>query len=412
MLPLQPGQTGPMMIARADLRGPLNRTLTQICLLLALAAARPPCAQVMDTVEDKEHGFPWIAHTSIDAFYLDSPAAMGKDHPYQASLYQGFTIQSLSFAWFHIGLRSRETLAPGFSEPYREPLILKLQGTVELLTDRFFASLGGNIPMLSRGMDAADTLALYRAMNGYSPLPYSAFLSPQALHASVYGRYAVANWTLLAGAGYVRPTLFELIPDKPFYPAAYFDLNARAIYQGKDARHRFDLKSSIFAEEGNSTRIPAHDEGEFIQARYGYLKTLRRVGWQAGAGAALKLPDANRRLKLESELVPPDKDENLQRAFAEFSLAWAPGPAILWRLHLLPKALFDWSGERTGHETEAGLSMGLKIWEYHRLRLTGTALYGQVADETYTGFGFRGEFAFRHLGLQDLDDGPDAGDSP
>ena len=374
-------------------------------LLLLLAMTGGAWAQSGDSTDDKGHGLPWIAHSSFDIFYLGSPAIPGREHPYQAGLYQGFTIQSLSFAWFHIGLRSRETLATGFSAPYREPFLLKLQGNVELLRDHVFASMGGNIPMFNRGMAAADTLALYRAMNGYSPLPNSAFLSPQALHVSVNGRYALANWTLLAGIGYVRPTLFELIPGKPFHPAQYFDVNFRAIYQGKDGRHRYDLKSAVFSEEGTSTRIPAHDEGELVQFRYGYLKSLRRVGWQAGAGAALKLPDANRRLKLESDLVPPGKDENLQRVFAEFSLAWTPDPAILWRLHLLPKALFDWSGEQTGHETEAGLSMGLKIWEYHRLRFAGTMLYGQVADETYTGFGFRGEFAFRHLGLQDLDDG-------
>ena len=403
MLSVQPGQVGAMITHHA-IRRPLPvRVMTALLVVFALAGGAS--AQIGDSAEDKGHGLPWIAHSSIDIFYLGSPAVPGRENPYQASLYQGFTIQSLSFAWFHLGLRSRETLAPGFSQPYREPFLLKLQGSFELLRDHVFASLGGNIPMLNRGMDAADTLALYQAMNGYSPLPNSAFLSPQALHVSVQGRYALANWTLLAGIGYVRPTLFELIPDKPFYPAPYFDVNVRAIYQGKEARHRYDFKSSIYSEEGNSTRIPAHDEGESIQARYGYLKSLRRVGWQAGAGAALKLPDANRRLKLESELIPPDRDENLQRVFAEFSVAWTPDPAILWRAHMLPKALFHWSGEQTGYEAEAGLTMGLKIWEYHRLRLTGTLLYGQVADETYTGFGFRGEFAFRHLGLQDLDDG-------
>lgn len=394
-------------------RMPQPRAMALLLLmLLLLAPAGRAWAQGMDSAEDKGHGFPWIAHTSVDFFYLASPDLPNGDHPYQASLYQGFTIQSLSFAWFHMGLRSRETLAPGFSEAYREPFALKLQANVELLRDRLFASLGGNVPMLARSLDAADTLALYRAMNGYSPLPHSAFLSPQALHASVYGRYALANWTLLAGIGYVRPTLFELIPDKPFYPAPYFDVNLRAIYQGREARHRYDLKSSIFGVEGASMRIPAHDEGDWIQARYGYLKSLRRVGWQAGAGAALKLPDANRRLKLESDLVRPDRDENLQRVFAEFSLAWAPDPGVLWRLHLLPKALSDWGGKRMGHETEAGLSVGLKVWEYHRLRLAGTMLYGRMDDATYAGFGFRGEFAFRHLGLQDLDEGSDPGDSP
>jgi hypothetical protein len=375
-----------------------------------LFCASAALAQKPDTAEGaQDHGFPWIAHSSIDIFYLSSPAVPGKDYPYQASLYQGFTIQSLAFAWFHIGLRSRETLAPGLSDPYREPFALKIQGNAEILRDYVVVSLGGNIPILSNHMDLQDTLALYRAMNGYSALPYSAFLSPQALHASIYGRYALTNWTLLAGVGYVRPALFSLIPDKAFYPAPYFDLNARAVYQAREARHRMDLKASIFADEGNSTRIPAHNEGDLIEARYGFLKSRKRVGWQLGAGAALKLPDVNRRLKLEAALVPPDKDENLQRVFTEFSVAWTPDPSILWRLHLLPKAIFTWSGD-AGHETEAGISMGLKIWEYHRLRLTGTMLYGEMGKETYTGFGFRGEFAFRHLGLQDLDDEADPGE--
>ena len=114
-----------------------------------------------------------------------------------------------------------------------------------------------------------------------------------------------------------------------------------------------------------------------IQFRYEYLKSLRRVGWQVGAGAALKLPDNNRRLKLKSDSCR-QTDENLQRVFAEFSLAWTPDPDILWRLHLLPKVLFNWSGEQTGHETEVGISMGLKVWEFHRIRVTGTMLYGEV----------------------------------
>ncbi|MDB5106731.1 MAG: hypothetical protein JWP91_4420 [Fibrobacteres bacterium] len=414
MLPLQPRSAGamrdprPVPSRRSGYR-PVPAWASACALFLALAASA--FAQKTDSAEGpQEHGFPWIAHSSIDIFYLPSPAIPGKDYPYQASLYQAFTIQSLSFAWFHLGLRSRETLAPGFSQAYREPLALKLQGSAEVIQDYLWVTLGGNIPMLNRTMDLSDTLALYQVMNGYNPMPYAAFLSPQALHASIYGRYAWTNWTLLTGVSYVRPALFSIIPDKSFFPAPYFDLDARAIYQGRAARHRFDLKGSFFADEGNDIRIPAHNEGDLIQFRYGYLKSLRHVGWQAGAGSAVKLPDANRRLKLKSELAQPDRDDNLQRLFAEFSLAWAPDPDIIWRLHLLPKALFTWNGEQTGHETETGLSVGLKIWEYHRLRLTGTMLYGQVADETYTGFGFRGEFAFRHLGFQDIDDGSDQGD--
>jgi hypothetical protein len=386
----------------------LDRKGTAKAAVFAMALAVSGFAQKKDSVEmQQDRGFPWIAHSSIDIFYLNSPAVPGKPYPYQASLYQGFTIQSLSFAWFHIGLRSRETLAPGFSEPYQEPFALKLQGSAEVMRDFLFVTLGGNIPLKSDQINPADTSAMFDAMNGYNPMQYPAFLSPQALQAGIYGRYAWSNWTLLAGVNYVRPTLFDLVPDKAFFPSPYFDASVRGIYQSREARHRWDAKASIYGEEGNEIRIPAHDEGDMYQLRYGYLKSHRKVGWQTGLGAAVKLPDANRRLKLKSDLEPPDRDDNLQRVFAEGSLAWAPDPDILWRMHLLPKALFTWNGEQAGFETETGLTMGLKIWEYHRVRVGGTMLYGRVSDETYLGFGFRGEFAFRHLGFQDIDDGTD-----
>ncbi len=378
---------------------------------LILMAAVCVCAQKPDTTEGaQEHGFPWIAHSSVDAFYLSSPAEPGKANPYQVSLYQGFTIQSLAFAWFHIGLRSRETLAPGFSAPYREPLALKLQASAEILRDYLYVTMGGNIPLYGDTIPIADSLALYRVTNGYSPMPFSAFLSPRALQAAIFGRYAWTNWTLLGGFGYARPALFHLIQDRAFFPAAYFDFSGRAVYQTREGRHRWDAKASLYGDEGNDIRIPAHNEGDLYQLRYEYLKSLKRVAWQTGLGAAVKMPDANRRLKLISDLQPPDRDDNLQRVYLELSLVWAPDPDILWRFHLAPKAVFSWNGSQIGHETEAGLGMGLRIWEYHRIRVAGTILYGQVADRTYTGFGIHGEFAFRHLGFQDIDEGGDPGD--
>jgi hypothetical protein len=381
---------------------PAYRTFAAF-ILLAAACAWP---QRPDSLEGpQDHGFPWIAHSSIDVFYLSSPAEPGKDYPYQASLYQGFTIQSLTFAWFHIGLRSRETLAPGMSAPYREPFGLKLQSSVELLQDYVYLTLGGNIPLYGDTIPLVDSLALYQAMNGYNPMPFSAFLSPRALQAAVFGRYAWTYLTVLGGIGYSRPALFSLIQDYAFFPPAHFDFSGRVLYQTQGGRHRLDAKASLFGDEGNEIRIPAHNEGDMYQLRYEYLKTLKRVAWQGGAGAAVKLPDANRQLKLKSELEAPEKDANLQRAYLEMSVVWAPDPNIIWRVHLAPKILFTWNGSDVGHETETGLSMGLKIWESHRIRVGGTLLYGQVADKTYTGFGIHGEFAFRHLGFQDIEGG-------
>lgn len=368
-------------------------------------------AQTADSAEyAKGRSYPWIAHSSVDAFYLSSPAEPGQPSPYQVSLYQGFTIQSLSFAWFHIGLRSRETNVSGFEDPYREPMVLKLQGSVELWPELIYASIGGNIPLLDGQLSLNDTLPLYQALNGYSPLPYPGFLSPQALQVAVFGRYAWSNWTGMAGAAYARETLFRGVPGASFYPAAYFDLYARALFQGSAARHRFDARATIYGDEENAQRIPAHLEGNLYQFRYEWLKSLRKVAWQLGAGAAGKPPDRNRRIKLKSDLVTAARDENLQDAYGEAALTWVPSPDILWRLHVLPKAIFSWNGEHAGYEAESGLSLGLKVWETHRVRATGTVLMGALDGKQYLGFGIHAEFAFRHLGIQDFDEGPESAD--
>ncbi len=104
------------------------------------------------------------------------------------------------------------------------------------------------------------------------------------------------------------------------------------------------------------------------------------------------------------------RDENLQRAYGEAALTWVPSPDILWRLHVLPKAFFSWNGEQSGYEAETGISVGLKVWEYHRVRATGTMLMGALDGKQYLGFGIHAEFAFRHLGVQDLDEGPEPGE--
>ena len=374
----------------------------------ALALAATAYAQKADSTEyGKERSYPWIAHSSIGVFYLHTPAEPGRPYPYQASLYQGFTIQSLSFAWFHIGMRSRETYVYGFDAPYREPMVLKLQGSVEILPDLAYASLGGNIPLLAGKLSVEDSLPLYQALNGFNPFPSPEFLSPQALQLAVFGRYAWTSWTALAGAAYVRETMFRGLSGASFYPAAYFDLFARATFQGTAARHRIDARASLFGDEENAERIPAHREGNVYQLRYEWLKSLRKVGWQLGAGAAGKPPDRNRRIMLKSDLVAAARDENLQSAYGEAALTWVPSPDILWRLHVLPKALFSWNGKQSGYEAETGISVGLKVWEYHRLRATGSMLLGAFDGKQYLGFGIHAEFAFRHLGVQDLDEGPD-----
>jgi hypothetical protein len=376
-----------------------------ISIILSTAAfIGKTSAQNADSLDSgHEKGYPWIAHSSFEAFYLGSPTVPSISQPYQISLYQGMTIQSLSFASFHLGLRSRETVAPGIATPYREPFALKLAGTAEVLRNYLYLTLGGNIPILSGSISNSDSLALYQTINEYSPLPASGFLSPRALQVGVFSRYTWTAWSAFGGFTYVRPTRYKLIPNEAFYPAPYFDLVGRALLETGVSRHRFDAKTTFYSSEENDQRIPAHDEGDLWQLHYGYLKSYSKVALQGGLGFAARLPDANRKLKLKSELEKSVTNDNIQRGYSEFSLTWVPHPDILWRFHLLPKILFSVKGAEVGHETELGAGVGLKIWEVHRIRGGATLLYGNFAGKQYTGFGIRAEFAFRHLGFQDLE---------
>jgi hypothetical protein len=389
-----------------------RRRFRSACAALLLCAAAAP-AQVADkpdsAAESQGKGIPWIAHSSVDMFYLNSPVAAGTNS-YQISAYQGITLQALRFAWFHVGMRTRETMAPGFSRPYDEPVILKLMGTAELLRDFAYVFLSGNVPLVSDHLDPVDTSALYAAASGYDVLPYPGFLSPQGVHLGAFGRHRFPDWDLMAGASYQRTGLFEPIAGVSFFPAAYFDVFARALLEGRAARHRFDAKAVIYGEESGTLRIAAHREGSLWQFRYGYLRFARGKSWQLGAGAAWKAPDLNRQLRLESKLRSVDPNDNVQRAYGEFAVTFAPRPTWLMRAHLLPQALFTGWGSDLGHQTEAGLSWAARVWGVHRLRVAGTALYGNFREQEYLGFGLRAEFSFRHLGFQDLEDQSDAGD--
>jgi hypothetical protein len=263
--------------------------------------------------------------------------------------------------------------------------------------------MGGNFPVYTGEISLSDTGALYENLNQYSPLPVNAFLSPQALELGVFSRAQTPTLTLLGGFTYNRPARFDGIPNEPFFLASYFNILGRAILETKNAFHRFDFKSTIFKDEENAARIAAHHEGLLWQVRYGYLHSRQKVSWQGGLGFAIKMPDANRKFKLKSKLQSVDDNDNLQRVFGEYALSWVPRVNYAWRFHLVPKALFAVDGLEFGSETELGAGVGFKIWEVHRIRGGATFLYGNYAGKQYMGIGVKGEFAFRHLGFQDLE---------
>lgn len=406
------GSTSTAMFPRRGWVGCLPALLL-VAALAPAARAQNPAASLAgaDTSETsaKAKGLPWIAHSSVDAFYLQSPAATGGSQPYQVSTYQGFTIQSLSFASFHAGWRFRETLAQGLTEPFREVFALKLMGTVEILRDYLFFSLGGSIPLVDGKVAESDTLALQKTLSEYSPLPAPNYITPQGLQVAVFGRYRLAAWDLMAGVAYSQPTQFEPVPGHPFHPASQLGGTFRAVLETDKSRHRFDAKGSRYGEEQTVTETPAHQEGAMYQARYAWLRSSARTAWQLGLGGAVKAPDANRQKRLRTALEPSEANDNVQRAYAEAAWTWSPSASQLWRVWLLPKALLEGSTRETGHETELGVTMGRRLWDVHRLRVGGTFLAGSFKGEDYLGFGLRAEFAFRHLGFQDLESQPEAG---
>jgi hypothetical protein len=361
---------------------------------------------------DAARGLPWIAHSAVDAFYLQAPEGAGGGRPYQISAYQGFTIQSLAFASFHAGWRYRETQAPGLSGPYREIFALKVLGTAEILRDHLFVSVGGSVPLVDGSVAEADTAALHRSLSGYSPLPSPNFVTPQGLQTGVFGRVRAGAWDLMAGATYARPTRFEPVDGYPFHPASQIGGTFRAVLETEASRHRFEAKVSRYGEERTATEDPAHREGTLYQGRYAWLRASGRTAWQMGLGAAAKTPDANRQRYLRAALEPSEANDNVQRAYAEAAWTWSPAPSRLWRAWVIPKLLLEASTREAGHETELGAALGLRLREAYRLKVGGTLLAGSFQGTGYLGAGLRAELAFRHLGLQDLDTAPGAGGAP
>lgn len=420
MLPVQPGQDWPLIrMSNIWVTLPAGFALGVSALVALFGAPAPAAAQSasqgvgqggadlagIDTSEtsSKAKGLPWIAHSTAEAFLLQSPTGTGGASPYQVSAYQGFTIQSLTFASFHLGWRYRETLAPGMGGAYRDLFALKLLGTAEILRDHLFVSLGGSIPLVDASASEADTAALYAAMSGYNPMPTPNFAMAQGLQVGIHGRYRLGAWDLMGGASYAQPTRFEPVPGYPYNPASQLGGSARAILETSSARHRFDGKVSRFGDEQTLEGVPAHREGIAAQLRYAWLKASRRTAWQLGLGGLVKTPDQNRPLRLRTALEPAEANDNVQRAYAEAAWTWSPKPTLLWRAWVVPKGLLDGSTRETGREAEVGLAMGLRLWEVHRLRAAGTVLTGSFQGQDYLGFGMKVDFAFRHLGFQDLE---------
>jgi hypothetical protein len=169
------------------------------------------------------------------------------------------------------------------------------------------------------------------------------------------------------------------------------------------AQHRFDLRMSRYGDESTVDGVPAHREGLLYQARYAWLKPARRSAWQLGLGGLVKTPDQNRPLRLRTALEPAEANDNVQRAFGEAAWTWSPKPSLLWQAWLVPKGLLDGSTRDTGYEAELGLAMGLRLWEVHRLKASGTVLTGSFQGRDYLGLGMKVDFAFRHLGFRDLE---------
>jgi hypothetical protein len=229
------------------------------------------------------------------------------------------------------------------------------------------------------------------------------------MQVGVTGRYRLGAWDLMSSIAYFQATQTEHVDGHPFDPASYFTLSFRAGLETRSSSHRWDAKAARFGTESTAADADAHREGALYQLRYAWLRASGRSAWQLGTGFAVKATDSNRVVRLRTPLEPSEGNDNVQRAYVEAAWTWRPGPDVHWRVHLVPKALLEWSTRESGHETEAGLTLGLRLWDAHRLRSTGSLLVGGFQGRDYLGFGLRMEFAFRHLGIQDLEAGPENG---
>lgn len=351
----------------------------------------------------RPRGVPWIIHSEFGGYELlqapkDSPGADG----YQLRFLNGLTAQPWRMVLLHAAWHYRETLAPGFSQPYREPMLWEGSGTVELIPDLLFAWLGVHWPTGSGTAPLGDSAAWSAFLNDHPSLPDAGIVSPASVQIGVAARMQSDPSLFLAGLSYQRGATFSGMEGNRFRPPWMLRASLRCDMPLRSARQRLDLGGTLFGAEETEDARQAHVEGALAQLRYSAWGLGGDGRWAAALGLSAKLSDANRRVMLD---LPPEimsSNDNLQRLYFEIArnlqatwlrcaftvsnrleAQWRPSDATLYLENTL-----EWRILR-------------RVFRGHGLEARLRGLSGESEGAWYYGVGATFVFTFRHLGVED-----------
>ncbi len=375
----------------------MKRVVTCACLIASVLSA------FAEEEEVQPQGVPWIIHSEFGGYnLLKAPKNSPGQEGYQLRFLNGLTAQPWSLVLLHAAWMYRETQAPGFSKPYREPMLWEGSGTVELLPGLLFAWFGVNWPTSSESAPLGDSTAWSAFLNDHPSLPDAGILAPTSVQIGGAARIQSDPNLFLAGLSYQRASTFKGMQENHFRPPWILRLTFRCDIPLSNARQRLDLSGTLFGAEETEDVHQAHVEGALMQMRYSAWGLGGDGRWATALGLSAKLRDANRRVMLD---IPPEtmkSNDNLQSLHFEI----ARNLQATWRrfgFTVSNHLEAQWRPKDGTVYVENALEWRLfrRVFRGHGLELRFRGLAGESDGAGYYGAGATVLFTFRHLGVED-----------
>jgi len=353
------------------------------------------------------YSIPWVARLEYGGFDLlqAPPDAPGEDG-YQWQLRHGVTIQPWRIILFHAGWDYRETLAPGFTRPYREPFNLQASATVEVLPDFVYAWFGMGWPMRQSTIPPSDSSAWDGFLSEHSTLPDAGILNPASIQGGGLVRFGLDPALVLAGMSYQLPSDYAQFEGRRFRPPWLLRMKLEIQWPWSGSGQSVEGIATLYGYELTREKHEAHREAPWLQFRYSATGLGEGGLWAATIGISGKWKDENREVLLD---IPPPTSEdngNLQRFYFEAARFLKSSP---WSIHFAVanriEAQWRPSDGRVYLENTLSFRNLWRVFQTHGLELHWRGLIGETEGRPYFGAGVSGVFTFRHLG-QNMFSGP------
>jgi hypothetical protein len=179
--------------------------------------------------EEKAPGVPWVARMEFGGYQLlTAPQDSPSPEAYQINMLHGITAQPWTLVLLHAAWRYRETLAPGFTKPFREPLGWQGSGTVALIPDFFFVWGAVNWPMGNSTSPLVDSNAWSAFLSEHATLPDLSIASSPTVQVGAMIRIQSDPSVFLLGMSYQRAASFAGLESNRFRPPWILGLKLRS----------------------------------------------------------------------------------------------------------------------------------------------------------------------------------------